>query len=270
LVLTSTLILLSDGGQLHKAARNGHVEVVTTLVELGADVNVQANDGWRPLHLAAEHGHMEVITTLVELGADVNVQSNDRRRPLAQAALGGHVEAVRTLVQLGADVNVQDDLGWRPLHQAAREGHVEVAHTLVQLGADVHAITTRGHTPLHFACTAAVVTLLLEAGADLHRRDHAGNTPLFAAIHQEHAPAVTALVQAGACQASDGEWWTTLFVGALTGDEAALTELIMASEELTRRMNENGQLARTAVQLAELSTDAWREDVIAALTVPQQ
>jgi hypothetical protein len=52
-------------------------------------------------------------------------------------------------------------------------------------------------------------------------------------------------VQAGAHPAaSDGEWWTTLLVGAVTGDVEAMEELIAASEELTRRMNENGQLAR--------------------------
>jgi hypothetical protein len=38
--------------------------------------------------------------------------------------------------------------------------------------------------------------------------------------------AVTALVQAGAHpDVSDGEWWTSLLVGTLTGDEAAMTEL---------------------------------------------
>jgi len=114
------------------------------------------------------------------------------------------------------------------------------------------------------------VTLLLEAGADLHRRSHSGNTPLYHAILLGHASAVTALVQAGARpDASDGEWWTSLFVGALTGDEAAMEELTAASAELTRRLNKNGHFARTAVQLAELSTHAQRQEVLAALTAPQ-
>jgi ankyrin repeat protein len=112
------------------------------------------------------------------------------------------------------------------------------------------------------------VTLLLETGADLYRRSHHGVTPLYKAIRRGHASAVTALVQAGARpEASDGEWWTTLLVGAVTGDVAAMEELIAASEELTRRMDENGHFARTAVQLAGLSTHAQRHEVIAALTV---
>ena len=209
---------------------------------------------------AAENGNVSEVKRLVAQGADVNVQADDGVRPLHEAAEEGHVEVVATLLQLGADVNVQTTDGWRPLHSAAQEGHVEVVATLLQLGADVHAITIDGDTALHCASIAAAVALLLQAGAELHRRNNKGNTPLYEAIHDGRLKAVKALVQAGALpQASDGEWWTALLVGAVTGDEAAMTELIAASEELTRRMNENGHYARTAEQLAELSTDYRRE-----------
>ena len=219
---------------------------------------------------AALVGDVSEVRRLVARGADVNVRDSGGRRPLHRAARGGHVEVVATLVELGADVNVQDNSGWRALHHAAHRGHVEMATMLVQLGADIQAITARGYNPLHLASTAAVATLLLEAGADLCLRNHDGNTPLYQAVHHGYSSAVTALVQAGARpEASDGEWWTTLLVGAVTGDEAALTELIAAREELTRRMNENGHFARTAVQLAELSTHARRQELIAALTVAQ-
>ena len=66
---------------------------------------------------------------------------------------------------------------------------------------------------------------------------------------------MTALVQAGACPyTSDSVWWTKLFVDAVNGDEAAVTELVAAAEELTRRLNQNNHFARTVVQLAELFT----------------
>ena len=94
--------------------------------------------------------------------------------------------------------------------------------------------------------------------------------PLFQAIHEGRVQAVTALVQAGACPyASDSVWWTRLFVDAVMGDEEALTELVAASPELTRRLNQNGHFARTAVQLAELSTHPQREELRHALTAAQ-
>jgi ankyrin repeat protein len=258
----------TDGhSPVHLAAYYGHVEVVATLAELGADVDARDDCGLRPLHLAAWNGHVEVVARLVELGADVDAQGMRGYRPLHMAAHNGHVEEVVTLVELGADVDARDDRGHRPLHAAASNGQVEAAATLLQLGADAHAVAVNGDTPLHHASTAAIVTLLLDAGADLHCRDHLGITPLYSAIGLGHASAVTALVQAGAHpEASDGEWWTTLLVGAVTGDEVAMEDLIAASEELTRRMDENGHFARTAVQTAELCTHAQWQAVIAALT----
>ena len=41
------------------------------------------------------------------------------------------------------------------------------------------------------------------------------------------------------------------------------------AEELTRRLNQNGHFARTAVQLAELSIHPQREQLRNALTVAQ-
>jgi ankyrin repeat protein len=252
---------------LHAAAFNGHVEVATTLVELGADVNVENAAGQRPLHLAVANGHVEVARTLVALGADVNAEDADGARPLHHAAGNGQVEVLNTLVLLGADVHAAAADGGRPLHDAALGGHVEVLKTFAELGADMHAVTTRGNTALHVARNTEAVVWLLQAGAQLNRRNTVGDTPLFQAIHRGHVPAVTALMQAGACPyASDSVWWTRLIVDAVMGDEEALTELVAASPELTRRLNQNGHFARTAVQLAELSIHRQREQLRSALT----
>jgi hypothetical protein len=60
-----------------------------------------------------------------------------------------------------------------------------------------------------------------------------------------------------------------VFVDAVNGDEAAVTELVVTAEERARRLNQNGHFARTAVQLAELSTHPLREQLRNALTVAQ-
>ena len=47
-----------------------HTHVAQMLVECGADVSAQAEDGRTPLHLASERGHVDVAWMLVECGAD--------------------------------------------------------------------------------------------------------------------------------------------------------------------------------------------------------
>jgi hypothetical protein len=55
---------------LHDAA-NGHVEVLTVLVELGADKEAKTANGVTPLHMAAINGHVEALTVLAQQGADI-------------------------------------------------------------------------------------------------------------------------------------------------------------------------------------------------------
>jgi ankyrin repeat protein len=138
-----------------------------------------------------------------------------------------------------------------------RTPHRGLVGALLELGVDIHAVTADGHTPLHLASSSEAVQLLLEAGADLHHRDLCGRTPLFQAARCGCVPAVTALVQAGACSnASDAVWWIELIIRAVKGDEEAVTALVAASTERNRRLDENGQFARTAVQIAELAHPA--------------
>jgi len=59
------------------------------LVECGADVSAQAEDGRTPLHLASERGHVDVAWMLVECGADVSAQAKDRSTPLHWVSLHG-------------------------------------------------------------------------------------------------------------------------------------------------------------------------------------
>jgi ankyrin repeat protein len=237
---------------LHFAAQ--HVDVVRVLVEAGADVEAQTPLGSRPLHAAAQDGHVEVVRTLLEVGADVEAQFADGARLLHRAAQFGHVEVVRTLLEAGADAEAPGTDGARPLHYAANGGSADTIGALLELGVDTHVVDEDGalHCMMRAArrqCSCCWMQGLSSTDATPSVLRLFSRQPAWG-----YVPAVTALVQAGACpDASDAVWWIELIVKAVEGDEEAVTALVAAAAELTRRLGENGLFARTAVQMAELA-----------------
>ena len=175
-------------------------EVITALVEAGADVNARYAWGFTPLHAAAENATPAAVQALVQAGADVNaplrsfgrgLDSRGDRTPLHIAASNPNPEVTAALIEAGADVTARERRGGTPLHLAAGNPNTEVAALLLDAGANVNARefartylpygltvssvdeTTRrlgGITPLHWAAwlnpNPEVLALLLEAGAD--------------------------------------------------------------------------------------------------------
>ncbi|MCC7124524.1 MAG: ankyrin repeat domain-containing protein, partial [Acidobacteria bacterium] len=130
----------------------------------GVDRQFQLNElvagqgGFTPLLFAARDGHIESATALIEAGADVNqVTPSDKNSPLLAALVNGHFDLAKMLVDRGADVNWSADNGVAPLYavlnvqwapkalypqpQAYRQqklGYLDMMKVLLDKGADVN------------------------------------------------------------------------------------------------------------------------------------
>jgi hypothetical protein len=125
---------------LHGAAYSGNFEVVRKLIEYDpAYINAGEEDGGEtPLYWASE-GHNfkdgSVLRLLLEHGADINAQDEDGRAPLHWASYHGALEVVRLLLEHGADVEAKTKSGKTALQEAAKRGHGKVMELLRELGA---------------------------------------------------------------------------------------------------------------------------------------
>jgi len=77
------------------------MDMVTLLVDEGADVNSRNEKGQTPLHFAVLFDHIEKAELLINAGADVNAKDKSDRTPLDIAVDRGYTEIVELLRKHG-------------------------------------------------------------------------------------------------------------------------------------------------------------------------
>ncbi|KAJ9438249.1 Ankyrin repeat and KH domain-containing protein mask [Diplonema papillatum] len=154
---------------LHFAAEHALFQVVELLVEAGAEVDADSQNGWTPLCLAALHGDEKIAQYLIDAGANVNAVA-ERKSALVHAIDSGNYEACRVLISGGADVNILS-LDYSPLMYAAASGHLPVVKLLVRSGADLNC-TSPSHNSTAFSLALVngrknVAKYLRKSGAEV-------------------------------------------------------------------------------------------------------
>lgn len=136
----------------------------------------------RALVTAAGRNHLELMTLLVENGANVNGDSNtSQETPLYAAAAYGYTDAMTYLIRHGANVNATVySTQETALHRTVKSKKASATRLLLENGADPNVATTDGMTPLHFAVmqnAPELVEMLLTHGARIDAKDDLGRTP---------------------------------------------------------------------------------------------
>ena len=117
-----------------------------------------------PLRAAAYRGRLDIVSCLVENGADVNARNNFECTPLMVACYHGHMNVVTYLIERGANMDLQDKQGNTVLHYAVERGRFEIANELLALGAS-QLPNIKRLTPLLFAgnnCKIDMVEYLIK------------------------------------------------------------------------------------------------------------
>lgn len=95
-------------------------DAVRKLLDRGANVNAQDNDGDAALHGVAKSGNIEIIDMLLEKGADPNLKNKLGGTPLMWAAVFGQDAAAKRLMERGADPSLKDADGMTALDWAIK------------------------------------------------------------------------------------------------------------------------------------------------------
>ena len=128
------------------AVPDGHLSVIISLLERGAQINIQDVNGTSALMLSCFTGKKEVASILLEHGADVNLQNTFRMTALIMGVYNGHMEIVELLMRYGADVNTMTSNGMTALKLSKDNDHGRISEFLIECGA-IDYSTSKGPFP---------------------------------------------------------------------------------------------------------------------------
>ena len=172
-----------QAGALLKAAQEQKWALAIQLVAEGAALDEQDSRGWTALHFAAKHSQRELVQTLLEAGANVELESTKSyseqgdglvpKGTPAWAIRGACMDLLNPIGQVRRDGH-----GNTLLHLVVAEKSVSVDPRLVdrcvrQFKIDVNAVNAFGWTALHYACwyiaNCELIVQLIALGADPRR-----------------------------------------------------------------------------------------------------
>ena len=133
---------------IHFAVREGHTEIVSMLLDAGADSEWNGLYGDSLIGMAKERGYDSIVTVL-EHNRDqrgrVAPAETPQDQEIHRVAEAGDVRRVRELLDQDPTlVNLGDHSGGTPLHRAVWARNHDVINLLLDRGADMHAIHGMG------------------------------------------------------------------------------------------------------------------------------
>ncbi len=150
-----------------RASLRGDIDAIELLISLGANVGVRDYQGETVLHRAAHEWNPEMIQMLLNAGADVEAEKNDGSTPLFESvALGPLSRSVwwitaptmKVLLDAGANINARRNDGRTVLHELVvmvkrwcNEDISAVLALLLERGVDTEVRDSNGETALQLA-----------------------------------------------------------------------------------------------------------------------
>ncbi|KAH8797152.1 ankyrin repeat-containing domain protein [Flagelloscypha sp. PMI_526] len=195
------------GNCLSASCQSGNADVVKLFLRKERLVVHSLNAVWRdnggPLHLACKDGHLEVAELLLAAGARIDLPAEpDKETPLCFACIkpSANLDLVSFLLDNHADIDGADCQSVSPLGYACRANNLPLVELLLKRGANVDDHLYGRDLPLYIACqerNLGLVKLLIEHGAHPNIKCN-DKRPLEVACETDQRDMIMLLVQHGA------------------------------------------------------------------------
>lgn len=190
--------------ELREALSLGDPQAVAALVDAGADIHYQAEEGYDAL-IDAVYGRdvlhntrlLELLALLIERGVSLTGMGSYGESGVRMLSSLGRFDAVQFLLQAGANPN---DIEMTELIEAVAFGSLADVEEVAKKGVNLEEQDYCQRTAWLVAIQTgdiAKAKFLLEQGASVEARGGCGEPSLFYAIENGHAPMLQWLLQIG-------------------------------------------------------------------------
>jgi len=179
--------------------------IIEPFLSARVDLNAPDLHGMTPFLTACKARQCrDILTRMIEAGADVLRTDHSGKNALhlafADLRFGVDVEGINFLLANGLPVNALDNAQMTPLHYAIQRRSHGAIEKLLDARADVTILFLDNTSSLHIIlpCSAPdgsifsdreqfipIVQRLIKAGADTEARDSSGNTPIFGYVAKQ-------------------------------------------------------------------------------------
>ncbi len=214
---------------LCELAKIGNLTAINLLIKHQANIEIKDINGRSALFYAATFGHLNVVTRLCDLGANVNgcniqntdikqliksvwqLEDNNYRTPLMLSIkIDRSLKLPEKLIQLGAPIDQYNSQGKTPFLYACSSGSTNIIEKFLLYGDHlfpnqnsksclVNQCDTSGKNSLFIAVekkNVNLVKILLQFTADLDAPDNNGYTPYLLALKMKaDSPVIAKLLQ---------------------------------------------------------------------------
>lgn len=182
-----------DDARVVQSILEGNISFVKEYIRKYKKVDIPlTNDDYnnRMIHLAAQSKNPEILTMLIALKANLNIQNKFRETPIHFAIRSKNLDNINALLTQGVDLTLANNNGETPMFYAMATGDIRIINMLYQNNSPLQGLDNNGNNLIHYCILncpsdstvpntkSEIIQFLIDRGISTEQKNKAGITPL--------------------------------------------------------------------------------------------
>ena len=186
-----------DDARVTQAILENNISYVKEYVRKYKGVNFPlTNDDYnnRLIHIASKSSYNDILTMLIALKANLNVQNKLRETPIHLAVLAKNLDNISSLLSQGIDLTIPNNNGETAMFYAMKTGDLRIINMLYSNNSPIQGVDKNGNNLIHYCVLncpsykeddntvpnskSEIIQFLIDNGISTEQKNNSGIAPL--------------------------------------------------------------------------------------------